>query len=85
MVRVNINKKSVPMEVDTGASVTILNEKTHTYLGKPSLTSCNQKLRTYTGEQIQVLGKVLVGVNYKDQDAELPALVVRGDGPCLLG
>ena len=85
VVRVNINKKSVPMEVDTGASVTILNEKTHTYLGKPSLTSCNQKLRTYTGEQIQVLGKVLVGVNYKDQDAELPALVVRGDGPCLLG
>ena len=84
MVRVNINKKSVPMEVDTGASVTILNEKTHTYLGKPSLTSCNQKLRIYTGEQIQVLGKVLVGVNYKDQDAELPALVVRGDGPCLL-
>ena len=29
MVRVNINKKSVPIEVDTGASVTILNEETH--------------------------------------------------------
>ena len=43
------------------------------------------KLHSYSGEAIPVLGTVDVVVKYGVQIATLPLLVVKGEGPNLLG
>ena len=77
------------MEVDTGASVTVVSEAT---LGRiwvvqpvPPLQPTTARLRTYTGEKIPVIRKLTVKVRYQGQEEELPLLVVAGDGHSLLG
>ena len=42
-------------------------------------------MHTYTGEAIKVLGQITTGVNYCNQHANLPLVVVAGTGPSLLG
>lgn len=49
------------------------------------LSPCKYRLRSYTDEPIRVLGVVDVVVTYKSQTAQLPLIVVEGDGPSLLG
>ena len=41
--------------------------------------------RTYTGEKICPLGSCSVEVKYNDKGAILPLLVIKGNGPNLLG
>lgn len=43
------------------------------------------RLNTYTGEAIQVLGKLAVKVSHGDQEADLWVQVVAGEGPDLVG
>ena len=43
------------------------------------------RLRTYTGESIDVLEEAVATVVYGEQEAKLPILVVPGNGPLLLG
>ena len=89
LVRPIINKKEVVMEVDTGAAMSIICSKTYHSLWSdgemPPLTSANCKLKTYTGEQIKVLGKIDVMVALNNQTQPLQLLVVDGEGPSLLG
>ena len=42
-------------------------------------------LRTYTGKKIQPLGSCSVEVKYNNKGAILPLLVIKGNGPNLLG
>ena len=76
------------MEVDTGTSVTVISEATRGKIWPtqpaPPLHPTDVKLRTYTGEAIPVIGKLMVKVEYQGQEEELP-LVVAGDGPSPLG
>ena len=39
----------------------------------------------YTGQKLPVLGQMNVTVEYEDQQAQLPVLIVLGDGPALWG
>ena len=48
------------------------------------LNSSQAKIRTYTREEIKVLGRITLQVSYKGKDKELPLLVVEGDGPPLI-
>lgn len=75
------------MEIDTGASKTILNEATYQRLRDAlgPLQTTMAVLTTYTGEKIPVLGAVMVPVKYEGQHKNLNALIVKGDGPNLLG
>ena len=43
------------------------------------------KFKLYTDHQIEVLGSCLVTVKYEDHERKLSVLVVKGQGPCLLG
>ncbi len=43
------------------------------------------KLTTYTGEDVPVAGAITVEVSYNAQEKVLDLLVVRGNGPNLLG
>ena len=76
------------MEEDTGAAVSLISGSTyHAHWAEgqvPALQHANVKLRTYIGEEIDVLGCVDVKVVYAGQQEHLRLLVVAGDGPSLL-
>ena len=67
-VTVLINGVNVSMEIDTGASTLVINDKTFHALSQPGkelkLNSVNTVLRTYTGEVIPVVGECEVEVEY---------------------
>ena len=80
-------EKLVTMELDTGTAVTVMSEKKfqkllpHIKLRKSSLV-----LRTCTGQPMKLVGETTVKVVYQNQPANtLDLVVVRGNGPTLLG
>ena len=87
-VTVVANKAELQMEVDTGASASVISESTYQHLwpgNPPSLQQTSTRLRTYTGEALKLLGSISVKVEYDQQVEQLPLLVVSGTGPSLLG
>jgi len=76
------------MELDTGASLSIISEKTFCSLwstqARPELQLSSVKLHTYTKQAIEMLGSITVKVTYKTQVKDLPLLVVAGERPSLL-
>ena len=84
-----INGKQVEMEIDTGASLSLISKATYDKLQSsaalPPLKTEQIKLRTYTGEEISVLGSISVTVQSETCTCTLPLLVVEGDGPSLIG
>lgn len=74
------------MELDTGATVSLVSEQTWLSLFPgSSLKPSRNQLRTYLGETISVLGQLDVVVSYDRQEARLPLVVVKGTGPSLFG
>ena len=78
------------MEVDTGASVSLISRDTYRKLWlnqewRPKLQPSPRRLRTYTGQELDVQGSATVDVTYGSQSQKLPLLVVAGNGPSLLG
>ena len=69
---VKANDNLLPMEIDTGASVSVVQQTL-------------VRLQTYTGETIPVLGSVVVPVEHNGQTRTLPLIVTEGSGPSLLG
>ena len=86
---VQVNQVKLQMEVDTGASASIISYDTFMEgwpaLQRSQLHQSHKKLRTYTGEELMVEGQLMVEVVYGDQRKELPLLVVAGRGPSLMG
>ena len=77
------------MEIDTGASLSVLSEGVYWDLhnkGKlPHLAKTEVVLRTYTREEVKPKGSLDVMVIYEEKEYHLPLLVVQGKGPALLG
>ncbi len=86
---VKINETELTLQVDTGASHSLISEATYSDLQKqekvPACSPSRVKLRTYSGESLEVLGQLTVNVCYKNQQQRLPLVVVQGNGPSLLG
>ena len=65
------------MEVDTGASYSLISETTVKALwdanDAPPLRQTEVKLRTYTGQKIRVLGSITVTAETPGQQARLPS------------
>ena len=84
-----INGVPVKMEVDTGASVTVVTQATYQKIKASShiqpLQHSRVRLRTYTGETIPVLGQVPVKVSCGEKVHTLVVQVVKGGGPDLIG
>ena len=90
MVAVELNGLEVQMELDTGASLSVIGEDIFDQLKNIEGSSLNLQntkltLKTYTGEVIPVLGELLVEVKYKDFCEHLPVIVVQGKVPSLFG
>ena len=67
MVTVTVDQAELKMEVDTGASASIVSETTHHKLwGAKSLTlqKTEVNLHTYTGENLKICGRISVDVTY---------------------
>ena len=77
-----LNGKQVPMEVDTGATKTVMSEHTWRSLGQPK---CDLILKTYSGETLKVKGMATVEVKVNQQTASLPVVILEGNGPTLFG
>ena len=81
-----LDNKPVVMEVDTGASRTIMSKATYQSLFAPrSLKASNVILKTYSGEVIKVLGSMDVEVVHNGKTLNLSLFVVDGTGPSLVG
>lgn len=89
IVTMNVEGQDLPMQVDTGAAVTIVPESV--YKAKLSHVKCEPSvivLKTYTGQKMHVVGECTVNARYEGQTAVLPIVVVReGERklPVLLG
>ena len=79
MVTLEVEGISLQMELDTGAAYSVISEQMyHSEFSGMKLHSSNILLKSYTAENIAVLGQLCVHVHYV-------LLVVAGVGPSLLG
>ena len=89
LVTSQLNGQDLTMEMDTGATLSIISEKTYQSLfsphAAPQLKPSTTQLKTYTGEVLQILGEITITVCYTDQKFDLSLLVVAGNGSSLLG
>ena len=85
-IPVQVEGKSLIMELDTGAAVSIISETTRKEMFPNStLHKSKLTLKTYTDEPMQITGQLNVHVQYGSQSAPLVLVVVAGNGPSLLG
>lgn len=67
-VHPNTNEKLLPMELDTGSAISVINEETYDEkFSDVNLTDTNINLRTYLGESIAQLGVCTVTVDLNDK------------------
>ena len=88
-VQLSVGGQALEMEVDTGASLSVISEGNYKNLVSenraPPLEKSGIVLRTYTGEEVKPEGVCTVDVDYEGGKYSLPLLVVSGEGPALLG
>ena len=79
-----LNGVSVPMEVDTGASVSLMSQKTQQQLFPAQrLEKPIVRLTTYTSEVILVVRTMEVQVRYQNYTGHTPYMWCRGEAlPC---
>ena len=88
-VNVLINKQSVGMQIDTGAAVSIMSEATLKQLwsqeNSPPIETTSMRLSTYSGVMLETVGTITCTVEYQCQSYQLPLVIVKQEGPTLLG
>ena len=83
VVDITLNGIDTKMEVDTGASVSLISKDTYELIKSKDthLHPVKGKLLTFTRQSIPVRGEVDVTVEHKGQKATLPLMVVQGSYP----
>ncbi|XP_021370583.1 uncharacterized protein K02A2.6-like isoform X2 [Mizuhopecten yessoensis] len=87
-VKLQIGGKNVDMEIDTGAGISVLSETTFRELSEDTgleLKPTQVKLRTYTGASVPTLGECVLTVCYRNFTREMLIVIVKGNGPNLMG
>ena len=83
------NGKPLQMELDTGATVSVISEAEWHTLFKDTIPLepyTGPLLRGYSGHQLEVAGQATVEVTYEQQKASLPLVVIAGmQRPALFG
>ena len=82
LVDVYVHDTPVKMELDTGAAVSVINSETLDLVKRTypelTLTQAESKLKTYTGQDIQVLRVVSLNIRYRQKDVCSSIHVVAG-------
>ena len=82
--QVQLDDCQISMEIDTGAAVSLMSEKSFRHLWpRRSLTTTEVRVCSYSKEPIPVKGSTQVKVAYQGQTAQLPLLIVEGSGPLM--
>ena len=72
-----------------GASISSMSERTYDSLINAGLDvpleNSTTALKTYSGESLPVLGRLMVDVKVDQQVCKLPLTIIKGVGPTLLG
>ena len=86
LVELQVKDSGVTFEVDTGAAISIMSEDNIRYHfpNEPILKSMLQQ-KTYTKDQIPVIGEVKVLVSCNNQKGNFVLYIVKGKRPNLLG
>ena len=82
-----IDGKKVRMQIDSGASVSLMSAKLYKeiWAKSPAVYKSGAVLHTYTGEQIKVVGTIAVDAQYEGQKFTVPLIIMDGVGPSLVG
>ena len=82
-----VNSKPVSMEIDTGASISLINHETFVklYGNRTRINPTSSRIRTYTGEIVQPKGSMEVQVEYSGQKTRRKIIVVDGNCSNLSG
>ena len=70
LITIELNKVPLQMELDTGASLTLINSTSYkniTHASPIVLQHSDAQLRTYTGEAVKIMGIVTVQAKYGEQ------------------
>lgn len=80
-----LDGKAIPMQVDTGAAVSLMAESTYKE-NWPDLSPKKPKLtlKTYTGELVPLVGVMDVTVELNRQNVKLPIYIVKGSSHATL-
>ena len=78
----SLDGSPINFELDTGARVTVMSEQRfREYFPSRSLEQSSLRLKTYTGEPMNVVGESTFGVSYADEGSKsLTLVVVSGSG-----
>ena len=84
---VEVNGHKLDMELDTGASVSVISEDMFNSGLSSSVQLCpsNAFLTSYSGHSLEVLGNANDKVKYQTQTVTLPIFVIKGKGVSLFG
>ena len=78
-VHIMMNGKFIKFKIDTGAAVSVISHENQQKLFPEAIIKETAiKLRTYTGEAINIRGEMDVHVNYNMQESNLALTVVAG-------
>ena len=80
------NKIMIEFEIDTSSGRKIICKKTYrAHFKDVVLEKTAHVLRTHSGKELEMLGRILVNVEYGSQMDKLSAYVIVGNRPTLLG
>ena len=85
IVQTTLNGHPVSMQLDTGATVTLLGETTWEDIDCPKLQPSDIKLQYYAQQEIPLLGKCQMEVQCQGRSANLFTVISKGDRQNLLG
>ncbi|KAK6011873.1 hypothetical protein OSTOST_23028 [Ostertagia ostertagi] len=85
MLRINIHGTDIACELDTGASVSILDVASWKRIGKPPLTEATIEATAYNNSPIQFCGKCTVWVQFNGRQAKMDLHVLEGATRTLCG
>ena len=79
-----IQQQSVPFEIDSGAAVSTMTKEWVQELNL-DMESCNKKLKAYDNREVEVLGKVVVPVQYNNTNVSQVFYIVDSHNTNLCG
>ncbi|KFD50111.1 hypothetical protein M513_09071 [Trichuris suis] len=87
MITLLVNGTRLSMEIDSGASSSIISEETFLRVlhGRPKLQRVSTVPRTWSNKTVPVLGSITVSAARDSRSAKLSCSRARGSGPSLLG
>lgn len=84
-ISVNINGTCVPMKIDTGAAVTVVDEKTAKSVGCANWLNTKRSLVGPNNSRLEILGEINCTISYNDRSANEKIFIVKDLMFCLLG